>query len=230
MYSTQPLPTQRPLIISYLTLRKWVGLLGISLTPVLVLGSLLQDLIQKPPVPLVILPSVSAYYYSGMRNEMEGILCGIAMFLLAYRGYSKQDSIVSKLAGFFAVCIAFFPTSATDDKNDPISIVHYVTAGIFFALLAYMSIFLFTKSTGQMTKQKIQRNRVYRVCGIVMAVSVIGIPIDGIKSVATAIGFLKPTLVFEVIALTSFGISWLVKGGFILRDKAAGKISDLSKI
>ena len=51
------------------------------------------------------------------------------MFLLAYRRYSKRDSIISKLAGFFAVCIAFFPTSATDDKSDPISIVHYVTAG-----------------------------------------------------------------------------------------------------
>jgi hypothetical protein len=202
-----------------MTLRKWVGLLGIALTPALVVGSLIQDLIHKPPKPLVILPSVSAYYYSGMVNEMEGILCGISMFLLAYKGYTKQDSIVSRLAGFFALCIAFLPTSATDDKHDPISIAHYVTAGIFFALLAYMSIFLFTKSAGYMTRQKVERNRVYRVCGIIMAVSVIGIPIDGIGNIPKEIGFLKPTLIFELIALTSFGISWLTKGQFILKDK-----------
>ena len=215
MYTTQPLPTQSPLIISYMTLRKWVGLLGISLTPVLVLGSLIQDPQQQPKI----LASVSAYYYSGMRNEMEGILCGIAMFLLAYRGYTRQDSIVSKLAGFFALCIAFFPTSATGDKNDPISIIHYVTAGIFFALLAYMSIFLFTKSAGHMTPQKVQRNRVYRDCGIILAVSVIGIPIDGITKISDAIDFLKPTLILEIIALTAFGVSWLTKGQFILKDK-----------
>lgn len=87
MSATQPL--QSPLIISYLTLRKWVGFLGIALAPVLVIGSLLLDR------PRQILVSVSAYYYSGMRNEMEGVLCGISMFLLAYRGYSRRDSIVS---------------------------------------------------------------------------------------------------------------------------------------
>jgi hypothetical protein len=218
MYTTQPLPTQSPLIISYLTLRKWVGFLGILLAPLLVLGALLLNPHQQPKI----LDSISAYYYSKMQDEMEGILCGIAMFLLAYRGYSKQDSIVSKLAGLFALCIAFFPTSATDDKKDPISILHYVTAGIFFALLAYMSIFLFTKSAWHMTKQKVQRNRVYRACGIVLAVAVIGIPIDGIGKIPKEIGFLKPTLVFETIALTSFGISWLTKGEFILKDKPAG--------
>lgn len=215
MSTTQPL--QSPLIISYLTLRKWVGFLGIALAPVLVIGSLLLDR------PRQILVSISAYYYSGMRNEMEGVLCGISMFLLAYRGYSRRDSIVSKLAGLFALCIAFFPTSESDDKGDLISKVHYITAGIFFALLAYMSIWLFTKTSGNMTRQKIKRNRVYRVCGIVMAVSVIGIPIDGIGAVHDAIGFLKPTLIFETIALVSFGISWLVKGELVLKDKGAGE-------
>ena len=33
------------------------------------------------------------------------------------------------------------------------------------------------------------------------------------------IGFLHPTLILELLALTSFGISWLTKGEFWMKDK-----------
>jgi hypothetical protein len=208
-----------PWIISYLTLRKTVGLLGVSLVPVLVIGSFIIDhLINGQPA--TIQTSVSAYYYTDMRNELEGIIFGIGMFLLCYDGYNRQDSIISKLAGLFGLCIALFPTSPTSEKGDIISVIHYVTAGIFFALLAYMSVFLFTKSSGYPTPQKVRRNRIYRICGIVMAVTVIGIPIDGITSIWDKIGFLHPTLILELLALTSFGTSWLTKGEFWVKDKA----------
>lgn len=202
-----------PLIISYMTLRKVIGFLGLFLVPVMVLGSLILD---HPPKIQI---SVSAYYYTSMRNELEGIICGISLFLLSYHGYSKQDSIVSKIAGLFALGIAFFPTSETAQKGDVLSILHYLTAGVFFAALSYMSIWLFTKSDGNKTEQKKKRNRVYRVCGVIMAVSVLGIPIDGIPAIHDKIIFLKPTLIFETLALVSFGISWLTKGEFILGDK-----------
>lgn len=205
-------PPPGPLIISYLTLRKVVGFLGIGLVPVVVLGSLILD---HPPKIQI---SVSAYYYTSMRNELEGIICGISMFLLSYHGYTKQDSIVSKIAGLFALGIAFFPTSETAQKGDILSILHYLASGVFFAALSYMSIWLFTKSDGNKTEQKKKRNRVYRVCGIVMAVSVLGIPIDSIPAIHEAVFFLKPTLIFETLALVAFGISWLTKGAFILAD------------
>lgn len=208
-----------PWIISYLTLRKTVGLLGVSLVPVLVIGSYIIDhLINGQPA--AIQTSVSAYYYTDMRNELEGIIFGIGMFLLCYDGYDLQDSIISKLAGLFGLCIALFPTSPTSEKGDIISVIHYVTAGIFFALLAYMSVFLFTKSSTYPTPQKVRRNRIYRICGIVMAVAVIGIPLDGITSIWDKIGFLHPTLILELLALTSFGTSWLTKGEFWMKDKA----------
>jgi hypothetical protein len=215
--TTQSTPAARPWIISYLTLRKTIGVLGISLVPVLVIGSFIIDhLINGQPA--AIQTSVSAYYYTGMRNELEGILFGIGMFLLCYDGYDRQDSIISKLAGFFGLCIALFPTSPTSEKGDVISVIHYVTAGIFFALLAYTSVFLFTKTTDYPTPQKVRRNRIYRICGIVMAVAVTGIPFDGINSIWDKIGFLHPTLILELLALTSFGISWLTKGEFWLKD------------
>jgi hypothetical protein len=82
-----------------------------------------------------------------------------------------------------------------------------------------MSIFLFTKSFGKMTPEKKKRNRVYRICGVIMLVSIIGIPIDGIPAIYDRIKSIKPTLILEFLALTSFGISWLTKGEFILADK-----------
>ena len=203
-----------PSIISYRALRKSVGLLGIGLVPVVVLGSYILD------TPHVIQISVSAYYYTSMRNVFEGILFGIGLFLICYDGYRPLDSVISKLAGVFALCIALFPTSSDpNDKTDIISKVHYITAGIFFACLAFMSIWLFTKSKGVMTDRKRKRNRVYRVCGIVMAVAVIGIPLDSIQSIHDSISEYKPTLILETIALTSFGFSWLTKGEWVLPDK-----------
>lgn len=201
------------LLISYLTLRKVVGFLGILLVPILVLGSIILDHTSYIQV------SVSAYYHTSMRNELVGIVCFISVFLLCYNGYSRKDSIASKLAGLFALGIAFFPTSQTNDKKDILSILHYLTSAVFFVILAYMSIFLFTKSSGIMTPEKKKRNQVYRICGIVMLVSVAGIPVDSIPAIHDRIIFLKPTLILETLALVSFGISWLTKGEFLLKDK-----------
>ncbi len=201
------------IIISYMTLRKIVGLLAISLIPIMILGSFIFDHTRYIQI------SVSAYYHTSMRDPLVGIISGISLFLLSYNGYTRQDSIASKLAGLFALGIAFIPTSETSDKSDLLSTLHYLTSGVFFAILAYMSIFLFTKSSGIITPEKKKRNRVYRVSGIVMAISVIGIPIDSIPAVHDLIGFLKPTIILETIALVSFGISWLTKGQFILRDR-----------
>ncbi len=201
------------LIISYLTLRKIVGFLAISLVPAMILGSFIFDHTHFIQI------SVSAYYHTSMRDLLIGIVCGISLFLLSYNGYTKVDSIASKSAGVFALGIAFLPTSESSDKSDLISTLHYLTSGVFFAILAFMSIFLFTKSSGIMTPEKKKRNRIYRIFGITMAVSVIGIPIDSIPAVHDLIGFLKPTIILEEIALTSFGISWLTKGEFILKDR-----------
>ena len=205
-------PAPDSLIISSLTLRRFVGVFAISVVPVLILGSFIFD------HPTHIQISVSAYYYTHMRDALVGIICGIALFLFSYHGYARQDSIASKLAGIFALGVVFFPTSETSDKGDIISILHYITSGIFFVILSYMSIFLFTKTSGNMTPEKKKRNRIYRICGIVMLISVAGIPINSIPAIRDRIIFLKPTLILESIALISFGFSWLTKGEFLLKD------------
>lgn len=65
---------------------------------------------------------------------------------------------------------------------------------------------------------KKMRNRVYRICGVVMLVSVVGISIANIPAINDHTKLLKPTLIFETLALVSFGFSWLTKGEFLLKD------------
>ena len=88
-------------------------------------------------------------------------------------------------------------------------------------MLAGMSLFLFTRSnpSGRMTKKKKERNRVYIICGVVIVISAVAIPICQIDGIWEHIKFIKPTLILEILALEAFGFSWLVKGGFLLKDK-----------
>jgi uncharacterized membrane protein len=198
--------------ITYFTLRKIIGFLAFFLAPVLVFGTFILDHTHEVKV------SMSAYYWTSMRNLFVGVICGISLFLFSYHGYKWYDSLASKLAGLFGLGIAFFRTSASDDKTDILSILHYVTSGIFLVILALMSFFLFTKSKGTMTTQKKKRNKVYRICGIVIFVSVALIPVAGLDGIWEKIKFLKPTFTLETIALVAFGISWLTKGEAILAD------------
>jgi hypothetical protein len=196
-----------------MALRRILGLLGISLVPLLIIGTIALDHTNQ------IEPSASHYYYTSMRNGFVGILCCISLFLLSYHGYERADYIVSKLAGIFALGIAFFPTAPVDGDENLISIMHFTCTGVFFALLSFMAIVLFTKSKGHKTAEKIKRNRVYRVCGIIMAICVLCVPLSNITVIFEKIGALKPILIFETLALTAFGIAWLIKGEFLLADK-----------
>ena len=83
--------------------------------------------------------------------------------------------------------------------------MHNISAGLFFALLAYNSLFLFTKSGGTMTENKKKRNIIFRFCGIGMIVSfLLLIP-------STIFGWHGGTWFVEALALIFFGVSWLTK-------------------
>src|ERR1700741_510685 len=108
------LPSQEEtghLAITYFTLRKIIGLLAFFLAPVLVFGTFILDHTHEVKV------SMSAYYYTSMRNLFVGVICGISLFLFSYHGYKWYDSLASKSAGLFGLGIAFFRTSATNDKT-----------------------------------------------------------------------------------------------------------------
>lgn len=206
------------LIISYLTLRKLVGLLGIALPFVLVLGGKLIFGVDQQS-------SISSYYHTPMRNVFVGTLCVIGFFLLSYRGYERKDNIVGNLACLFAVGVAFFPTApdhVISPRDELVGHVHLAFAAAFFTTLIYFSLCLFTKTTPGVapTPRKRQRNAVYKVCAYVMAACVLLIlVISLIPGVRRALQAYAPVFWLEGFAVMAFGISWLTKGEAILGDK-----------
>ena len=212
------------LLIHYLTLRKSVGILGIFLPLVLIFGvklitncSTLQD-------------SISDYYYSKMGHYMTGTLCAVSLFMFSYKGYGPKDLWAGRGASLFSLAVAFFPCSNFNPLseckvlelkgNQVINLIHFGSAACLFLIFSFFCLFLFTKSSGHPTNRKKQRNVVYRVCGIIILLSIILILL---YSVIPAIHELfkeyKPIFWLETLALLAFGFSWLTKGEGLLPDK-----------
>lgn len=221
------LANEKSLALSYLTLRKIIGLLGIALPFILSLGALIlfQTGIQS---------SLSSYYHTGMGGVFVGTLCVIGVFLLAYKGYKKPnnegyekpDYIARLLGGVFAIGVALFPITpddAPEDASRVIGYLHLAFAALFFVTLIYFSLCLFTKTDPNKspTRRKLQRNKVYRACGYTMVVCILLIAVYAFlpDSIATSLEGYKPVFWLESLAVVAFGFSWLTKGEAILEDE-----------
>lgn len=216
-----------PAVVSYLVLRRAVGIIGVSLPIVLLAGSfIISDCCE-------VQGSISKYYHTVMRNVFVGALCAVALFLWAYKGYKRDekdnkylipDNPAGNIAALFALGVAFFPTLIeTDDLTSCITeeyprkiigTLHLLWALLFFIMLAYFSIVLFTKGEGK------SENLLYRICGftILICVAVIIIYIYFLKDIFPQLQKLKPVFWLETFALWAFGISWLRKGRMSLKN------------
>ncbi len=222
---------KKSLVISYLTLRKAVGILGISFPAVLLVGSCVAGGCEE------IQNSISAYYHTGMRNIFVGVLCAVALFLFSYRGYEKIDNIAGDLACLFALGVAFLPCTVDSPLppcnchssigNELAGNLHLVSASLFFIVLACFSLFLFTKSKSKkkLTAQKKKRNKIYRTCGYIMLGSILAIALYFLflNKHFPMLRSLKPVFWLESTALWAFGVSWLIKGEVIFRDTVKKK-------
>lgn len=207
-------------MIDILKLRKRIGFLGMML-PWIVLG---LSVIYGYGFP----ESISAtYYIPNCITPFMVILGAAGILLICYRGYDLHDRIVCKLAGCFGLGICIFPC-ALDPELPIVNVgtfsipsnisgaLHNICAISFFVLLAYNSIFLFTKTNGDMTQEKIKRNLVYKVCGYGM-----------LGSFVLLIPFMLFDLdigiwIVEALALTFFGVSWITKSesySILFKDK-----------
>lgn len=186
-------------MINQKRLRCFVGLLALLL-PFIVALLLWQ-------VP----PSISATYYTYEAGPVFMIILGLASGLLMYYdGYDKTDDILNTITGILGMCICLFPCNHDTLQyvgtfRTPVVLsmwIHNIAAVLFFVLLAYISFFQFTKTSGNMTKQKKIRNIIYRICacGMLGAFLILLLP-----------EFYIQTWLTEAIALVFFGISWLTK-------------------
>lgn len=193
--------------------RNLAGLMGMILPWVSLLGAILATRTKGFPDDFWEVLSISETYY--VTPPLVGILTTAAVVLMCYKGYSLQDHTVSTLAGLFGLMIVLFPCNcpAADDIVGffqlPVkvsNIIHCSSAVAFFLLLSYMSLCLFTKG-GSDTPRKHTKNIIFRVCGIGM--------LSSLALMVFPVTFFAKTFVVEAIALTFFGISWLVKGEFL---------------
>lgn len=209
--------TPNSLVLSYLGLRKTIGYIGIALPFVLVFGKIILE-------SSGILSSISDYYYSVMRDVFVGSLCAIAIFLMSYRGYERRDDIAGNLACVSAIGVALFPTNPAVGATQQaviIGMVHLFFAVCFFLLLAFFALVLFrqTDQNKQPTRRKLQRNRIYFLCGCVIVACIALIVLLNFLPYNPWIQQLNPIFWFESLAVLAFGISWFVKGETILKDE-----------
>ena len=210
--------TQDSLVLSYLGLRKGIGIIGMALPFVLVIGKIL---LESPGF----LDSISAYYYSVMRNTFVGSLCAIAIFLISYR-YARLDDMAGDLAGASAIGVALFPTApdvGATGQQMIIGLLHGLFAACFFSTLAFFALVLFRKTDQKNPKRrKRQRNMVYLFCGIAIIVCLVLIGLIALVSFLSGKPWLQPlhpVFWLEALAIEAFGVAWFVKGDTILKDE-----------
>jgi hypothetical protein len=208
---------QDPVVLSYLALRKAVGIVALALPfAVAVPGAVLHHTIQS---------SISAYYYTGARNLFVGSLCALGMFMLCTRGYDIKDEIAGLFSALCAVGVAMFPTtpeSGATSRQVHIGIAHYAFAAALFLTLSFFCLVLFKMSAVgvEVTRKKTQRNIVYTVCGVAILLSLLLlVTCTLILHREYLIGRVAPGIFFETTSLWAFGFAWLIKGETFLKDE-----------
>ncbi len=201
------IPTQ-----NHYRIRELLGWLGLLL-PFILWGGNAIAIAVSDTYGESLLHSVSHYHYSYVGSIFSGVLMAFALLLISYKGHRdeikwwKTDNTITNLAGFFAIIVVIVPTipylyvpmTPNTHYNYISYYIHLGSAGVFLALLGYMSVFKFTKSR--------YHKNLYIFCGIMVWLC-IAILITGF-----AAGFAGGSFVFwmEAIALAFFGLSWLVK-------------------
>lgn len=213
------------LIISYITLRRLIGIMGILLPFICIIGAMA---VCGYPVQ----DSISYYYYTNMRDFFIGLMACISMFLITYNGYTRTDSLVTTSSGIAGLCVAVFPCMCRSGapmligifQLDPVvsEIIHVSSAGVFFVLLAVNSIFLFTKSSHspeEFSLNKKIRNAIYVSCGVIILVSLVTLLVLSLAMGRPWAEEHRITIIIETVMLLAFGTSWLIKGETLFRDR-----------
>jgi hypothetical protein len=124
--TSEPVSDEDPRVITYTTLRRRIGVIGIVLPFVLAVGHAIAVR------ALVWQESLSDYYHTEMRNWLVGSLCAIGVYLWAYKGYDRtdpSDDRATNAAGLAAVLVAFLPTTPDDpSRSDRVVGVLHISA------------------------------------------------------------------------------------------------------
>lgn len=197
--------------------RTAIGVLGVSLPPLLIISSLLRNQALEN--------SISAYYYTSARDWFVGVLWVLGVFLFFYQYRPRQlaaarsqrqsiqsgaaDAWLGKIAGASAVVVALFPTTRMDappTQPPTIGMVHGVAAAILFTCLAFFPLLLFSQSRD---RRNVYLRYGWTMIALLVLVVVYAFAPDGVRE---AIARWRPVLVLETLLIVVFGASWFHRG------------------
>lgn len=140
--------TLLPVAWSVRQVRVAIGVIGVLIPVTLLLGFMWLEGGTLPA-------SISDYYYTHtMSAAFVALILALGLSLVLYQ-YKTADTWVSTAAGLFVICVALFPTLPTPQTaswQGNVNLVHHTCAGLFIACLAFMTLFLFTRSTHTKTR------------------------------------------------------------------------------
>ncbi len=217
----------RTLVVSYLSIRRAIGVVGLLL-PIL-LGPFGWLVFR-----ITIQDNMSSYYHTPLRDVFVGAMCAISVFLFCYRGYDWIESWTANLGCISALGVALFPLDANSDPLRQSSIVgylHTLSGGVFFLTLAFYSLYHFPSSKREkheVAPHEAQRNAIYRTSGIVILLSLVAMGTHLFllpRTVQASLNRFNFLFWMEWVAVWSFAAAWLTKGRAILADIAVDLMS-----
>lgn len=204
---------------TYRRIRRTIGYLGIALPVLLIVLSFI------PFFKTGIQPSISAYYYTNLRDLFTGTLAAVGLFMISYKGHNnpsllKNDQLLTNVAGIMAIGVALVPDAPESEIPEVVSLIphqfpwlstlHYAFAAVLFGIFALIAINVFTigqRKTENISVSRINENNIYRFCGIAIIILMILVPVSEELKL-----FKYSTLILEALALFFFGTAWLIKG------------------
>jgi hypothetical protein len=231
-----------PLVVSYLSVRRAVGVTGLLLPLLLWPGAWL---VFGVPVQ----DNMSAYYHTPARDVFVGALFTMGVFLYCYRGHDWVENWSANVGSVSALGLALFPLDAGKDPLEAqswVGYLHMAFGAALFLTLAFYSLVHFPSyhlpdwrwtrwlrersqaaSAEELEPHELERNLIYWASGLVILTSMAAMGAylvmpAWLKAYFNAYHFL---FWMEWIALWAFAMAWLTKGRAIVADLAVAALA-----
>lgn len=204
---------------NYLFQRKMLGVLCGLLAPASVLFGLFGLENNYPGWYM----SISATYYANSCMCLIGLLFCAAVFFLSYTGYDWRDRALAIVQAAGCLGVVAFPckTSGLPASIQTVGIfdlpiatshiIHCTSAAVLFVAFAVNIFFLFTLGDSENNEKKRKRNKVYRICGIIIFAFCIIQALTATPVFSWVPEKFPLTWFNEFVMLTAFSVAWLVK-------------------
>ena len=231
-----------PLVVSYLSVRRAVGVTGLLLPLLLWPGAWLV-------VGVPVQDNMSAYYHTPARDGFVGALFTMGVFLYCYRGHDWVENWSANLGSVSAMGLALFPLDAGKDPLEAqswVGCLHMAFGAALFLTLAFYSLVHFPthhlptwlwklwrrEAEDEVdphgpSAHDLERNLIYWASGLVILTSMAAMGAYLVMPTWLKAHFNAYHFLFwmEWIALWAFAAAWLTKGRAIVADLAVAALA-----